>query len=420
MNQLSAATQPIGVLTQPISVVRGRTVSWRYALEGVFASSGFASAIWAARIPEVRASLGLAPQQLSLLLFGVSIGSITGLLLAPRLIAWLGARTVLAGSACGLATSLVLIAASATGLRSAPATCAVLVLFGFSLSATSLTMNVDATTIEKLGRHALMPMMHACYSGGTVAGAAVAVAAAHLHVGLVPLFAIAAGVVLGLVTLALLRVPGEHTSVRRYSRFAGGATGAASAPASRFAWMRDPRLLCIGVMVLGMSFVEGTANDWLSLAAIDGHGLDATGGTLVYATFVGGMLVGRVGGGRLIDHLGRRLSLLVMGSLAVAGVIAFIVAPTPVLAVAASAIWGLGVSLGFPVGMSIAADLPGDTRTQVGVVSAFGYTASLVGPVVIGFAAAGVGLLGAFLLVLLTSAVSLALVPVVCRKRQRA
>ena len=38
----------------------------------------------------------------------------------------------------------------------------------------------------------------------------------------------------------------------------------------------DVRLLLIGVVMLGMSFAEGGANDWLALAVVDGHGYDAT------------------------------------------------------------------------------------------------------------------------------------------------
>ena len=412
MNQLAAVTEPIGVFTQPISVVQGRTTSWRFALAGVFASAGFASAVWAARIPEVRDALSLAPEQLSLLLLGVSVGSVSGLLIAPRLMAPLGIRNVLASAVGGLAAALLLIPIAAAGWHSVIATCAVLVLFGFCLGSTSVTMNVDATAVERLGRHALMPMMHACFSAGTVSGALFAVVGAHLGLSLLPLLAVGAALVVALGGAAVARVPGEHASVRRYSR-----SGVASDPATggTLRLLLDPRLVIIGAMVLGMSFVEGTANDWLSMAAMDGHGLGATAGATVYAAFVGGMLVGRLGGGRLVDRVGHRRALLVMGSLAVLGVVAFILAPSAPFAVVASAVWGLGASLGFPVGMSLAARLPGNSTARIGIVSAFGYTASLVGPVVIGFAAAGMGLLGAFVLALFTSVVSLALAPLACR-----
>ena len=35
---------------------------------------------------------------------------------------------------------------------------------------------------------------------------------------------------------------------------------------------RDAQLLLIGVIVLAMAFAEGSANDWLPLLMVDGHG----------------------------------------------------------------------------------------------------------------------------------------------------
>ena len=40
--------------------------------------------------------------------------------------------------------------------------------------------------------------------------------------------------------------------------------------ASGSAWL-EPRTLAIGVMVLAFAVAEGAANDWLSLALIDGY-----------------------------------------------------------------------------------------------------------------------------------------------------
>ncbi len=63
-------------------------------------------------------------------------------------------------------------------------------------------------------------------------------------------------------------------------------------------------------------------------------------------------------------------------------------------------LWGLGSSLGFPVGMSAAADDPATAAARVSTVATIGYCAFLVGPPVIGFLGEHVGLLHALLLVL--------------------
>ena len=51
--------------------------------------------------------------------------------------------------------------------------------------------------------------------------------------------------------------------------------------------------MLIGVVVLAMAFAEGSANDWLPLLMVDGHGFSPTSGLLIYAGFTLGMTVGR-------------------------------------------------------------------------------------------------------------------------------
>jgi cyanate permease len=55
--------------------------------------------------------------------------------------------------------------------------------------------------------------------------------------------------------------------------------------------------------------------------------------------------------------------------------------------------WGLGASLGFPVGMSAGADEPAHAAARVSVVSTMGYSAFLAGPPLLGFVGDRVGTL---------------------------
>lgn len=65
------------------------------------------------------------------------------------------------------------------------------------------------------------------------------------------------------------------------------------------------QLLLIGVIVLAMAFAEGSANDWLPLLMVDGHGFSPTSGSLIYAGFTLGMTLGRFTGGWFIDRYSR-------------------------------------------------------------------------------------------------------------------
>lgn len=62
------------------------------------------------------------------------------------------------------------------------------------------------------------------------------------------------------------------------------------------------------------------------------------------------------------------------------------------MAGAATVLWGLGASLGFPVTVSAAGDHPTDAAARVAAVSTAGYGAFLVGPPALGFLADHIGL----------------------------
>jgi len=76
------------------------------------------------------------------------------------------------------------------------------------------------------------------------------------------------------------------------------------------------------------------------------------------------------------------------------------------VAMVGAVLWGLGASLGFPVGMSAAADDPAHAAARVSVVASIGYTAFLGGPPLIGFLADHVGVRDALWVVLAVLAVA--------------
>ncbi len=65
------------------------------------------------------------------------------------------------------------------------------------------------------------------------------------------------------------------------------------------------------------------------------------------------------------------------------------------VAMAGAVLWGAGTALGFPVGMSAAADDPRLAAARVSVVASIAYTAFLAGPPLIGFLGDEVGVLRA-------------------------
>ena len=155
------------------------------------------------------------------------------------------------------------------------------------------------------------------------------------------------------------------------------------------------------MLVLAAAFTEGVAMDWLSVGIIDGYGTPTWVGALAFAAFVSAMTVGRVLGTSWLDRYGRLPVLWTSFGLAAVGSLLVIFGPALGLAAAfaGALLWGLGASLGFPVGMSAAADDPRHAAARVSVVASIGYLAFLAGPPLLGFLGDHVGVLRALLAV---------------------
>jgi MFS family permease len=167
------------------------------------------------------------------------------------------------------------------------------------------------------------------------------------------------------------------------------ATGQAApkrshARAALSAWL-EPRTLATGAFVLAFAFAEGAANDWTSVAAIDGYHFSPTLGTLTLATFLASMTTGRWFSPLLLDRYGRVPVAQCLALLATAGVILFVFGPGAPFAFIGAVLWGLGTSVGFPLGMSAGGDDPDRAPARVSVIASIGYCAFLGGPPLVGF-----------------------------------
>nr|WP_281366137.1 MFS transporter [Janibacter cremeus] len=167
------------------------------------------------------------------------------------------------------------------------------------------------------------------------------------------------------------------------------------------AWL-EPRTLVIGLVVLVAALTEGTANDWIAVAVTDGHQQQGWVGVLAFATFLGAMTCGRLAGVILLDRFGRVPVLRGLFALAGVGSLLVVLGSTP-FAFAGIVLWGVGASLGFPVGMSAAADDPARAAARLSVVSTIGYLAFIVGPPLLGLLGDHVGVLRSLLVVGLLS-----------------
>jgi MFS family permease len=165
------------------------------------------------------------------------------------------------------------------------------------------------------------------------------------------------------------------------------------------AW-RNRRTLLIGLIMLGFGFTEGTANDWLAISLVDGYHAAETVGAVAFGVFVTAMTMTRLFGVYAIERWGRVTVLRLTAAAAAVGLLLVVIGPSVPFALAGAVLWGAGASLGFPIGMSAAADDPVRAAMNVSVAGSIGYGAFLAGPPLIGVLAQHFGVLRAILCVL--------------------
>jgi MFS family permease len=156
--------------------------------------------------------------------------------------------------------------------------------------------------------------------------------------------------------------------------------------------------------MLGVELGEGTSNSWLTLAVRDGHQQSDATAALFFTAFAIGETLARVAGGPLVDRIGRVRTVRITTAIGVFGLLLFILGTAAWAILAGTVLWAVGVSMGFPLGMSAAADSGPNPAARVSVVASIGYLANLAGPPAIGLLSESFGLLNALWLVIVVLA----------------
>ncbi len=388
-------------------LTRAQLVRWRTAIFAIFLASGLSIATWASRVPAIKVELGVDNIQIGLMLLGAGIASIAGLSLATPVLARFGARTGMLGAILVFAAGVALIGVGTDVLQSYAFVVVGLVLFGLGNGAVDVMMNVEGAAIEKQVGKTILPLFHAFFSFGTVIGAGLGALAVALGLNVLVHTSVMAVVIAVIAVVTHAMVPAREIAMdpaddadRRHWR--------ERLHTALSAW-REPRTYALGVIMLGMAFAEGGANDWLALGMVEGHGSTQAVGALGLTVFSISMTIVRVLGGPLVDRFGRVATLRVLAALATAGLLLFILAPSIPLVFVGAALWGAGVSLGFPLGMSAAADDPAKAAARVSAAATIGYISFLCGPPILGVISEQIGLLNTlYILVALAIASGLA------------
>ncbi len=364
--------------------------AWYWAIFTCFFLHGVLFATWASRTPEVKANLGLNTAQMGLFTLVMAIGSLSGLLLGGRFVPQIGAKRTILIAYTVSGVSLIGLGLTTTSGDLVLSSIAIGIL-GASLGTGGIGINLESADIDHTSTKSLLPSFHGAYSSGNLGGAALGT---FLIFIVVPISFQFAAIGLGFIAIALIAsrsIPHDSgKSITEDMTTAEIATIPSRAENIRA--MRDPRALKISFIVLGFAMAEGAAAAWLPIS-LTATGMSDASAAGCYTMFAAAMAIARLAGGPVVDKIGRSKILLVMGILAVIGIIIVMMTNYIHLPYLGSFLWGLGCSLGFPLCVSAITDEKRYAQTRVQMIFLTGNLAGLTGPPLLG----GIGqLLGLF------------------------
>jgi MFS family permease len=366
---------------------------WRWTVTAAFGLGGITVSTWGPRLPAIKSDLGIGTATIGLLLAGVTVGAIIGLLASTSVLHRFGGRRSLTGALLLVAVAMTVMGI-ALALGSLPLLAVSFVVIGAGIGTVDVLVNVEGAALERTTGRTLMPTFHAAWSIGAAVGSGVGAGCAALGITpagqfigeavviAVAAFGVAAGIPLG------NHAPPDEPSQDRRAKIRQWLRG----------WL-DWRLLLIGVVMLGVELGEGSANSWLTLAVRNNHGQSAAVAALFFTAFATCEALSRIFAAPVVDRLGRVSTIRLTTALGLIGIVLFIVAGNVWLVLLGVVLWAVGVSMGFPLGMSAAAESGPDPAARISVVASIGYFANLAGPPAIGALAQSSGLLNSLWLI---------------------
>jgi len=336
-----------------------------WGVRAQFFISGALFATWGVHVPTVKAHFALGEQALAMAMLAAGVGALLALTQAGRVVARYGPRAValVNGLWCAGCIALLLVFDSYAALL------ALMLAFGIASSLFDVSINAEASEIERIANRPLMSGFHGMFSLGGMAGAGLGGA---LHAAGVPAQQHLLGAALGGAAIVAL-------GCAAMLRMAGSAGSGSS--------MRLPRgaLALLGLLAALGLIAEGAMYDWSVLYMKQERGSEAGTAALAYASFSGAMAAGRFGGDWVRARLASVPLLRISGALAAAGMALALLVGEPTVVLIGFALVGLGLANVVPVLFSAAARVPGVSPAHgIAAVSSLGYLGMMAGPPLIG------------------------------------
>jgi MFS family permease len=340
--------------------------SERRATRLIFLLCGMAHSSWAPLVPYAKARVHANDQQFGLLLLCFGAGSILSMPAMGALASRYGCKRLIELSVGSTFLGLVAVSMAPSSTLLALS----LFLFGGSIGALDVVMNMQASLVERHSGENLMSGFHGLFSVGGFAGALVMSGLLWLNT---PVEAAALIIVLLLSVILLL----ANSALLPYGDDKQERT-------TGFVWPSS-YVLFLAVLAFIMMLAEGSMLDWSALFLVDRAGMMAKNAGIGYTVFSIAMTISRFSGNFIILRIGRRWTMTAGALVAAIGFLLATLLANPAGSVFGFVLIGLGAANLVPLVFSLASESGGALGSNISFVSTFGYTGILTGPAVIGF-----------------------------------
>jgi MFS family permease len=337
--------------------------SERRATRLIFLLCGMAHSSWAPLVPYAKARVHANDQHFGLLLLCFGAGSILSMPTMGALASRYGCKRLIQFSAGAIFLGLVAVSVAPSSTLFALS----LFLFGASIGAIDVVMNVQASLVERHSGENLMSGFHGLYSVGGFAGALLmsGLLWSNTSPGAAALIIVSLLSVLLLLANSALLPYGDD----KQERIRG------------FVWPGN-YVLFLAALAFIMMLAEGSMLDWSAVFLVDKAGMIEKNAGIGFTAFSIAMTISRFSGNFIVQRVGRRWTVTAGALVAASGVTSL---ANPAGSVFGFALIGLGAANLVPLVFSFASESGGALGSNISFVSTLGYTGILTGPAVIGF-----------------------------------
>ena len=352
------------------SVAQPRIAFWFAAAAAIFFTRALLFSTWLSRGPEVQQSLDLNTAQMGLFVMLFPLGGLAGILFANALTLRFGSKVV------GSGIFLVGAAAMATlgfSLVAGDLAISAIALFamGLPMAIADFLGNFEGTAVDRVSKKSLFPAIHSAFGLGMLLGAGGASLAIDAGWSLADNYSLVAVVVAVVSVWGSLQFPRRDKPLTR--------PRGEERKMSLGVWKEKRTLM---VAIIGFSFImaEISAGTWVPIA-LTVSGFSGSAAAFAFGMFWIVITFGRLIGGFVVEKIGRYRTILLSTLITSSGILIFMLVEVIALPFVGLVLWGLGMSMGFPMSVAAMSDEPRKAPYRINMIITVVYISSItVGP----------------------------------------